>query len=489
MAVRTGQQYLDGLRATDREVWLHGERVESVPDHPLLAGGAGAIADYFDAHHEHPTEMIVADPDNGEDIEISHMLPRSIDDLKARRVGLQRAAELSLGTMGRTPDYMNVTFAGFADDIDHWAAHGNEQGHANLVAFQERLRRDDLSLTHTIVHPTVDKTTDNLFLDNPIPLHKVGETSDSIVVRGGRMLATLAPFADEQTVYPGAPLPPGSDPGYALAFTISMDAPGLVFLCRDSGTRSGAALDTPFSARYDEQDAYCIFDDVEIPKENVFIDGNTDVYSTVMHTTTWWPNIMQQTTVRALTKLEFAYGLGTEMARMVNDNTDRTVDMLGEIWTYVELTRTALDAAEDRAVTWPWGGVYPEGRALHPVRALMPKWMVRTNEILRTIGGANLLAAPSQGELADQRIAALAQQFLPGANGIDAGERAQVFRLAWDFIGTTLGARNELYERHYLGSPARTHATIERLYAQDGRDRGRELIDNFLTRTRQRDDT
>ena len=34
----------------------------------------------------------------------------------ARHVGLVRISELSMGVMGRTPDYMNVTFAGFADD-------------------------------------------------------------------------------------------------------------------------------------------------------------------------------------------------------------------------------------------------------------------------------------------------------------------------------------------------------------------------------------
>ena len=46
--------------------------------------------------------------------------------------------------MGRTPDYMNVTYAGFAGRSDEWAINGNEQGAANLVAFQKELRRDDL---------------------------------------------------------------------------------------------------------------------------------------------------------------------------------------------------------------------------------------------------------------------------------------------------------------------------------------------------------
>ena len=42
-----------------------------------------------------------------------------------------------------------------------------------------------------------------------IALHKVGETEHGIVVRGARVLATLAPFADEIAVYPAAPLPHG----------------------------------------------------------------------------------------------------------------------------------------------------------------------------------------------------------------------------------------------------------------------------------------
>ena len=59
--------------------------------------------------------------------------------------------------MGRTPDYMNVTFAGFAGRDDEWAVNGNDEGAANLVEYQKFLARNDISLTHTIVHTTVDK--------------------------------------------------------------------------------------------------------------------------------------------------------------------------------------------------------------------------------------------------------------------------------------------------------------------------------------------
>jgi 4-hydroxyphenylacetate 3-monooxygenase len=348
MAARTGQDFLNGLKATTREIWLGGERVDSVTGHPLLAPGAQAIAAYYDLQHQYPDELLMPDPETGESINISHMQPRSVDDLHRRHIGLARISELSMGVMGRTPDYMNVTFAGFADDRTRWAGPdgSNEAGHENLVAFQKRLRRNDLSLTHTIIHPTVDKAKDSTFVDNPVPLHKVDETAHSIIVRGCRLLATLAPYADEQTVYPSTPLPPGAN-AYALSFTVAMAAPGLVFLCRDSGIRPNAnPVDAPFSTRFDEQDALCIFDNVEIPKRNVFIDGNLDVYNQVMGMSPWWPNIMQQTTIRALTKLEFAYGLLVRMAEAVNDNSERTMEMLGEVLGYIEVTRNAILVSE-----------------------------------------------------------------------------------------------------------------------------------------------
>ena len=42
-----------------------------------------------------------------------------------------------MGLMGRTPDYMNVTYAGFAGRADEWAINGNEEGADNLVAYQK----------------------------------------------------------------------------------------------------------------------------------------------------------------------------------------------------------------------------------------------------------------------------------------------------------------------------------------------------------------
>src|SRR5262245_5304998 len=120
MGARTGEQYLKGLRSTSREIWLGAERVSDVADHPQFAAAAHVLASWFDLQFERPDELLVADPETGEQINISHMIPRSKQDLLDRGVGLTLMAELTMGMMGRLPDYMNVTFAGFAANPTDW---------------------------------------------------------------------------------------------------------------------------------------------------------------------------------------------------------------------------------------------------------------------------------------------------------------------------------------------------------------------------------
>ena len=127
-----------------------------------------------------------------------------------------------------------------------------------------------------------------------------------------------------------------------------MATPGLTFLCRDSYSVPGNAFDHPLSSRFDEQDAFVIFDDVEVPRDRVFIDANLPVYNQVM-TTGWMPNIMQQTSIRAQTKLEFAWGVATRMAEAINAVSGTGAEMLGEIWSYAEMTRAGVHSAEQGA--------------------------------------------------------------------------------------------------------------------------------------------
>jgi len=471
---RTGAEYLAGL-ADGRELWLNGERIEDVVGHPVLGPAARSIAALYDLQHDHADVCLLTDPDTGVATNISHLVPRSREDLARRHRGLARMARSHAGMLGRSPDYINVTLAGFAGRADVWAMNGNEEGAANLVAYQREVATKDLATTHTIIHPTIDRGLPIVEQHGEIALHKVADTPEGIVVRGARVLATLAPYADELVVYPGQPVP-RECPQHALAFAVPMSTPGLKFLCRDAYALDVPAFDRPFSSRFDEQDAFVVFDDVLVPRHRIFLDGDPSVYAKVM-STGWTANIMQHTTIRALAKLEFAYALAARMIAALNAGNPGVSGLLGEIWTYAELTRSALVAAEAGAQEWGNGVWFPDERPFRALRPALPGWFTRIRELYEILGAHNLLTTPTRAELENPELRPFIDRYLTGAGEVDAVERARLYRAAWDFAGSALAGRNWLYERYYLASPFRTYA-LAHLAAQ--RDGGWDVVDEVL---------
>ena len=457
MGARTGSEYIDGLR-DDREVWLGGERITDVTTHAAFAGSVAGMAGFFDWQHRFADDCLAPNPESGEPMGVSHLIPRSRTDLDRRHQCFDRLAQYSMGMLGRTPDYVNATFAGFAGRADVVSDNGNEEGADNLLRYQRMIAQRDLSLTHAIVHPVVDKTLSDVDgLNGELALRKVEETANGIVVRGARILATLGPFADDVAVYPGHPIDSEATE-YAIAFSIPAATPGLRMLCRDHYATGDSAFDRPFSSRFDEQDVFLIFDDVEVPRDRIFISGDTTVYNRLM-TAGWVANVMQQTSIRARVKLEFAYDLCAQLAHTLNDNRDETRRLLGEVWSYAELTRATICAAEAGAHEYGAGTWFCDDGPFHALRPTMPGWMTRVNDIIKTIGGHNLIATPARADLANPMLGPLLDAYMPGANDVSAERRAALFRLAWDFAGSALGSRTELYERYYLASAPRMYAT------------------------------
>ena len=134
-------------------------------------------------------------------------------------------------------------------------------------------------------------------------------------------------------------------------------------------------------------------------------------------------------------------------------------------------------AAEQAAREYGNGMWACDVRPLAALRAALPTWFPRTNEIIRQLGSHNLLTTPAQAALADETLRPLLEKYLKGV-GADAEQRSRLFRLAWDFAATALGSRNEQYERFYLGSVGRS---LTMLQTNGDRTRANRLLDRFLT--------
>ena len=89
--------------------------------------------------------------------------------------------------------------------------------------------------------------------------------------------------------------------------------------------------------------------------------------------------------------------------------------------------------------------------------------------------------------LDDARLRPLIDEFLHGANDVDAEDAGRrIYRLAWDFIGLGARRRNELYERNYLQSARSNRMVSQRLHSAAARRHGDELIQKLLDDARRR---
>ena len=116
MGIRTGKDYLNGIR-DGRQVWLDGELVNDVTEHPALAGCAQTLADVYDLQHD-PTFgdlLTMQSPTTGDRVSLSYILPQSLDDLHRRRRMIEFLARRSGGTLGRLPEYMASIIVGLYD--------------------------------------------------------------------------------------------------------------------------------------------------------------------------------------------------------------------------------------------------------------------------------------------------------------------------------------------------------------------------------------
>jgi hypothetical protein len=78
-------------------VWLGDERVDDVTAHPALSGAASTLPEVFDRQHRDPDDCLISDVETRELVNISHMIPRSVEDLERRNRGLTRISDATVG--------------------------------------------------------------------------------------------------------------------------------------------------------------------------------------------------------------------------------------------------------------------------------------------------------------------------------------------------------------------------------------------------------
>ena len=464
MPARTGQEYLDRLRSHPRDILVEGEHVDDVTCHPAFARCAQSLAALYDMQHD-PVDgdMTFASPSTGDPVGLSFITPTSTSDLEDRGQMMLNWARFSGGMLGRTPDFLNVMLTAFGAAGDFFGQNNKGFGE-NIENYYQYVRENDLALTHTLVNVRRSKSFASEVKGDESGLHLVKETDSGIIVRGARILATLAPISDELLVFPSSVV--RSDPDsakYALAFALPCDTEGLKFFCRESLDIGRSSFDHPLGSRFDESDALVIFDDVLVPWDRVFILNDVDVCNTAFSRTSSGGHITHQVITKNIAKSEFTLGLAALMMETLGtDETPRIQALASELVVTHELMKACVTASLHNATMNQWGLLTPDAGPLSAARAVFSHAYPRTPEILHLLGSSSLMAIPTEADF-ETNIAGFLENYL-GTSTLSGKQRTQLFRLAWDVACSSFGSRQVLYERFFTGDPERTAAAIYRRY-------------------------
>ena len=153
MPARTGDEYIAGLRERGSEIYISGERVKDVTTHPALRNGVGTLASLYEMQHrpELRDEMTYISPATGDRVGLSFITPRTSQELESRRNMMSHWARAGCGMLGRTPDFLNISFMAMAAAGDYFAQNRPEFKE-NVQRYYECIREHDLVLTHTLIN-------------------------------------------------------------------------------------------------------------------------------------------------------------------------------------------------------------------------------------------------------------------------------------------------------------------------------------------------
>jgi 4-hydroxyphenylacetate 3-monooxygenase len=458
MPARSGEDFLKRLSASHPTVYVQGETLTgSIGEHPAFRNVVRSYAGLFDLQHDPAYRDILTypSPTSGDPVATSFLTPRTPADLAKRRAAAKVWADHSNGMLGRTGDYLNGALMALASAAD-WFAQADPAFGENIRRYYEKVREEDLLCTHTLIPPQVNRAvTGTQQGGGKLSARIVAEDDNGVVIRGARMLATIAPFADEMLVFPSTVLRgTPEDKPYSYAFAVPGDAKGLRYLVREPLDYGRPRHDHPLGSRFEEPDAVVVFDDVHVPYERCFVLNDPELCNAFYTRTSAVVHMTHQVVTRTTAKTEYILGLVSLLTEAIGiEQFSHVQEDIAEVITTLETLRAFLRAAEADAELNSYGVLTPAWAPLNTARNLYPKLYQRFPQILRKLGASGLMATPTEADVHGPAAADI-ETYLQSAT-LSGPDRIRLFRLIWDTCISAFASRQALYEYYFFGDPVR----------------------------------
>lgn len=278
--IETGKDYVESLRGRDLRVYLLGERVDEPADHSIIRPSINALAATYDLAVRDPALATAASPFTGERVNRFLHIAACAEDVVMQSKMQRKLGQLT-GTCFQRCVGMDALNALHSVTFEIDEKHATNY-HERLKAFITRVQRENAIVGGTMTDVKGDRSKAPHEQDDPDLYLRVTKRSDEgVYVTGAKAHQSGAVNSHWLIVMPTIRLGP-EDEDYAVVGAIPADADGITYIygrqsC-DTRSMERSSLDVG-NAQFAGQEALIVFDDVFIPWELVFMDGEHEFAS------------------------------------------------------------------------------------------------------------------------------------------------------------------------------------------------------------------
>jgi 4-hydroxybutyryl-CoA dehydratase/vinylacetyl-CoA-Delta-isomerase len=280
----SGKNYRESLKKYSPTIYLNGKKVDA--DDPSFEPGINAIALTYDlALVERFRPIMLADSilENGSSHKVNRLIaiPSNSDDL----INKLEAVRLVCQETGCAQRYLGGDALASILENAYLLDSEFKTEYANRVKnYIKHVYSHDLTIAIAMTDAKGDRSKRPHQQSNPDSyVHIVERLSNGIRVSGTKAIVTGAPYSHELLVMPGRNMNE-HETDFSVCFSTPIDAEGITIVARPAG-RPGekSAL---FSNNYGQSTAVVIFDNVFIPYERIFLNGEHKYAASIVYSYT-----------------------------------------------------------------------------------------------------------------------------------------------------------------------------------------------------------
>ncbi|MFB5630406.1 MAG: 4-hydroxyphenylacetate 3-hydroxylase family protein [Nitrosopumilaceae archaeon] len=461
MVIRTGEDYINSLRGRKLKIFLFGEEVKDYVDHPIIRPSINAVAETYDLAVREEELASAHSSITGEKVNRFLHIAESAQDLVLQNK-MQRKMGQNTGTCFQRCVGMDALNSLHSTTYEIDEKHGTKY-HQRLLEFIKMMQKENFVIGGAMTDPKGDRSKGPAEqIDPDMFVHVVKRDDKGIYLTGAKAHQTGCINSHWIIFMPTLRLTE-NDKDYAIVGAAPADAPGITYIygrqsC-DTRSMEDGDLDSG-NALYAGQEAMIILDNVFIPWDKVFMDGEYEFASMLIERFTCYH---RRSYVCKTGLGDVLIGAASTIADYngipkVSHIKDKLVEM-----THLNESIFAAGIASSYQAQKMKSGVFMNDDMLAQVcKHNVTRFPYEIGRLAQDIAGGLVVTMPSEKDFRHPEAGPLLKKYLAGRKGVDVENRMRVLRLIENM---TLGRNAVGYlteSMHGAGSPQAQRIQIAR---------------------------